>query len=229
MMLTAHQPAYLPWLGYFQKMMLSNEFIILDAVQFEKNSFINRNKIKTSNGSAWMTVPILTKGYKEKTISDMRINNTVKWRKKHWLTLLNNYKKAPFFPQYCDFFEDMYSKKWDTLVDLVTYSNQFFIKELDIKTNFIKLSDLGIESKKQDLIIDLCKERRYNSFLFGSQGKEYVEKDKFDNEKIETYFQSYKHPIYRQQWGEFIPYLSIVDLLFNEGSEKSIQLIRGEK
>lgn len=229
MMLTAHQPAYLPWLGYFQKMMLSDEYIILDDVQFEKNSFINRNKIKTSNGAVWMTIPILTKGYKEKTISDMEINNTVKWRKKHWLTLLNNYKKAPFFSQYCDFFEDMYAKKWDTLVDLLTYSNQFFIKELNIETDFIKLSDLNIKSKKQDLIIDLCKERGSNNFIFGSQGRDYVEKEKFDNERIEICFQNYEHPTYRQQWGEFTPYLSVVDLLFNEGPEKSIQLIRGEK
>jgi len=227
-MLTAHQPAYLPWLGYFQKMILSSEYIILDKVQFEKNSFINRNRIKSSSGPVWLTVPVLTKGYHEKTILDMKINNTSKWRKKHWLTLLNNYKRAPFFSQYSDFFEDMYAKNWEKLIDLTDYSTRFFIKELDIETYFIKLSALEVESKKQDLVIDICKKRKANSFLFGSQGKDYVDNEKFENENIEIYFQDYEHPTYNQQWGEFIPYLSIVDLLFNEGPEKSQQLIRGE-
>jgi len=229
MVLTAHQPAYLPWLGYFQKMMLSDEYVILDTVQFEKNSFINRNKIKTSNGATWMTVPVLTKNYRAKTIADMEINNDLNWRKKHWLTLLNNYKKAPFFERYGDFFKDMYTQEWYTLVDLINYSNKFFINELDIKTKFINLGDLDIASKKQDLIIDLCKERKSTNFLFGSQGKDYVDVEKFELEKIEVSFQDYCHPTYRQQWGDFIPYLSVVDLLFNEGPEKSKHLIRGEK
>ena len=228
-MITAHQPAYLPWLGFFHKMVLSDQYVILDKVQFEKNSFINRNQIKTSNGTCWLTIPLFMKKHTTKTIMEMRINNTINWRKKHWLTLLNNYKRAPFFSQYSDFFEDMYAKNWEKLIDLTDYSTRFFIKELDIKANFIKLSALEVESKKQDLVIDICKKRKANSFLFGSRGKDYVDNEKFENENIEIYFQDYEHPAYNQQWGEFIPYLSIVDLLFNEGPEKSQQLIRGEK
>ena len=229
MILTAHQPAYLPWLGYFQKMMLSDEYVVLDTVQFEKNSFINRNKIKTSNGATWMTVPVLTKNYRTKTIADMEINNDINWRKKHWLTLLNNYKKAPFFERYGDFFKDMYMQEWYTLVDLINYSNKFFINELGIETKLINLGDLDIRSKKQDLIIDLCKERKSTNFLFGAQGRGYVDPEKFELERIDIFFQDYRHPTYRQQWGDFIPYLSVVDLLLNEGPEKSKHLIRGEK
>lgn len=94
MILSAHQPAYLPWLGYFHKIAISDVFVILDEVQFEKNSFINRNKIKTSNGSVWMSVPINIDGHMNKTIRDMEISNKFNWRKKHWKSIYLNYKKA---------------------------------------------------------------------------------------------------------------------------------------
>ena len=97
---TAHQPAYLPWLGYFHKISLSDEFILLDSVQFEKNSFTNRNKIKVSNGEAWLTIPVEMKGHINRNINEMVIDEKFDWRKKHWNSLLMNYKKSPYFSIY---------------------------------------------------------------------------------------------------------------------------------
>ena len=93
MILTAHQPAYLPWLGYFHKIAISDTFVILDKVQFEKNSFTNRNKIKTSNGSTWLSIPMEMSEHTNKAIKEMSIHNKFNWRQKHWKSIYLNYKK----------------------------------------------------------------------------------------------------------------------------------------
>jgi hypothetical protein len=224
--LTAHQPAYLPWLGYFHKIALAHEFVLLDEVQFEKNSFTNRNKIKVSNGEAWITIPLEMKGHISKNVNQMTIDEKSDWRKKHWNSMLMNYKKAPYFGKYADFFENYYkNRSSSTLVDFIETSTNFFLSELKIQTSVKKLSGVGVQSKKQDLIIDLCKKTDSDMFVFGSQGKEYADADYFNSKNIACYFQEYKHPVYPQLWGEFKPYMSIVDCLFNNGSEKSAEII----
>jgi hypothetical protein len=129
--LTAHQPSYLPWLGFFHKLAISDIYVSLDTVQYEKNSFINRNKVKTPNGVVWLTVPVMTKGHLSKTINDMKINNSAKWKIKHWKTLLL-YQKTPYFENYYDFFEKTYMKDWEFLADLNEHLLKFFLKELNI-------------------------------------------------------------------------------------------------
>lgn len=223
--LSAHQPACLPWLGYFHKIALSDKFIILDNVQFEKNSFINRNKIKTAQGVIWLTVPVLISGHIQKTISGIEINNRTDWRKKHWKSIYFNYKKAPYFQRYVDFFESLYKKEWTKLYNLIEYMLFFFIKELGIKTVFYKQTNLQLQSKKQELILDLCKQLKANVFIFGALGKNYADVDAFRRNGINVYFQDYRHPIYPQLWGDFISHLSIIDLLFNVGKERALEII----
>lgn len=223
--LSAHQPACLPWLGYFHKIALSDKFVILDNVQFEKNSFINRNKIKTAQGVIWLTVPMLISGHIQKTISGIEINNRIDWRKKHWKSIYFNYKKAPYFHRYVDFFEGFYKKEWTKLYNLIEYMLFFFIKELGIKTVFYKQTNLQLQSKKQELILDLCKQLKANVFIFGALGKNYADVDAFRRNGINVYFQDYRHPIYPQLWGDFISHLSIIDLLFNVGKERALEII----
>lgn len=225
MILSSHQPGYLPWLGYFHKIALSDNFVILDDVQFEKNSFINRNKIKNSYGSIWLTVPVLIKGHTKKTIKEIEINNNINWKKKHWKSIYQNYKKAPYFYKYSDFFEELYKQEWKKIIDLLIYTLYFFIKELDIKTNIYQQSNLNITSSKQQLILDLCKYFNSKLFIFGVLGKNYVDRDLFKKENIKVYFQEYKHPVYPQLWQDFIENLSIIDLLFNVGKEKTKKII----
>lgn len=225
MILTAHQPAYLPWLGFFHKIILSDTYVILDEVQFEKSSFINRNKIKTPEGSQWLTVPVFTTGYRSKTISDMEINNTETWKISHWNGLYRNYIKAPYFHLYSDFFNETYKQQWTNLTDLLIYTMEFFFKELKINTKVIRQSELHTENKKQDLIIELCKKLNADKFVFGALGRNYAQEKNFENNRIQIYFQDYQHPAYKQQWREFIPCLSIVDLLFNLGAENALDII----
>ncbi len=225
MILTAHQPAYLPWLGYFHKIALADELVILDSVQFEKSSFTNRNKIKTSNGPAWLTIPVEMKGHLDKNINEIGIDNNINWRKKHWNSILLNYKKAPFFNEYAGFFEHYYSNESSNLAEFIETSTTIFLKELEITIPIKKLSDLNIASKKQQLIVDLCKTTGANAFVFGALGKNYADESIYTANNIAIYFQEYKHPVYEQQWGDFAPYMGIVDALFNLGAERTREVI----
>lgn len=201
MILTAHQPAYLPWLGLFHKIAISDDFVMLDDVQFEKNSFTNRNKIKTPQGPIWLTVPILISGHTDKRIKDMEINNREDWRSKHWKSLYMNYKKAPCFHLYSDFFEDLYKKDWDRLFPLLKYTMDYFLKELKTQTKVHVQSELKITNKKEQLILDLCEHFKAKMFVFGALGKDYADKASFESKGIKLLFQEYEHPSYPQMWG----------------------------
>ena len=111
MILTAHQPVYLPWLGLFHKIAMADLFISFDQVQYLKKDWNNRNKIKSYKGPIWLTVPVLSKGHYQKCICDIEINNSLPWARKHWRTINTSYAKAPYFRKYADFFEDLYHQK----------------------------------------------------------------------------------------------------------------------
>lgn len=225
MILTAHQPAYLPWLGYFHKIAISDIFVSLDNVQFEKNSFSNRNKIKTANGSAWLSVPIKMVGHMGKTIKEMEIDNHLNWTEKHWKSIYLNYKKAPYFNLYCDFLEDAYKRQWNDLCGLTEYLTKYFLEELGIKTKISKQSDLKNKGKKQELIVELCKELNADTFVFGKLGENYVDTSYFTQNNINVYFQDYIHPVYNQIWDGFTNNLSIIDLLFNIAKNEALEMI----
>ena len=109
MILTAHQPVYLPWLGLFHKIALADEFVIFDQVQYLPKDWMNRNKIKTQIGSIWLTVPVLRKGHRELKTSEIQINNSVDWRKKHLRSISINYQKTQYFEKYIPFFEKTFT------------------------------------------------------------------------------------------------------------------------
>jgi hypothetical protein len=226
MIVTAHQPAYFPWLGYIHKIAMSDIFVILDNVQFEKNSFTNRNKIYSSQGELMLTVPIQMKGHIGKPIKEIRISNSENWRKKHLISILQSYRKAPFFDYYAAWLESIYSKEWDFLIDLTNEMLFFLIKEMNIKTKIIRQSDTGIISQKQDLVIDLCKFTKANLYISGALGKDYIDINTFKQAQIDIYFQNYQHPIYPQVGKHgFLSKLGIIDLLMNVGSKKAFELI----
>ena len=225
MILTAHQPSYLPWLGFFHKILISDVFVILDNVQYQKNYFTNRNKIKTAHGYAWLTIPVLTSGHLEKKILEMQIDNKSRWRKKHWKSIEIHYKKSPFFLDHCDYFESLYNKEWINLFELLHETMMYFINKLGIKTEIYLQSDLGFKRKKQDLILEMCDYFNSDIFVFGRDGKRYADPNKFKERNRDIYFQDYNHPIYSQLFGDFNADLSILDLLFNVGSERAVEVI----
>jgi len=217
MILTAHQPSYLPWLGLFHKVSLADEFVHLDVVQYQPEEFNNRNRIKTSRGSKWLSVPVLRRGYLNKAIIDIQINNKLPWARKHWKTIKQEYGKALYFDKYASFFESVYSRDWNMLVDLDENIFRWLLETLGIEIKWHRASDYKFGGRKQDLILDLCDKFGADTFLFGSLGKDYVDVEKFERAGISVVFQDYKHPTYPQRHGEFLPNMSIVDLLFNCG------------
>lgn len=224
MILTAHQPVYLPWLGLFHKIALSDAYCYFDDVQYQVKDFNSRNKIKTANGDTWLTVPVLTNGYREKKIREIEINNTINWRKKHWKSIYLNYKKAPYFDKYANFLEQTYKRDWQFLSELNEYMLKWFLDQLGIKIDYSKASELKFQGYKSELVLDMCKKLKADIYIFGALGKDYAEKEKFAAAGVKIYFQDYQHPVYPQLHGEFLPYMSIIDLLFNEG-DKSLEIL----
>ena len=227
MILTAHQPVYLPWLGLFHKIAISDAFCYFNDVQYQVKDYNSRNKIKTANGAIWLTVPVLTKGYREKKIKEIEINNSIDWRKKHWKSIYLNYKKAPYFNKYANFLEETYKREWRYLVDLNEEMLKWFLEQLGIKVDYFKASELNFQSYKSELVLDMCKKLRADSYIFGALGKDYAQEENFVKNGVKIYFQDYKHPIYPQLYGEFMPYMSIIDLLFNCGENSLAILMSG--
>jgi hypothetical protein len=227
MILTAHQPVYLPWLGLFHKIALADSFCIFDQVQYLPKDWNNRNQIKTPSGPLMLTVPVLTTGYLDKTLLDMKINNSVNWQRKHWNSIMLAYKKAPYFNLYADFFEDLYKRKWENLVDLNNHFLFYSLDSLGLKPKITYAHEQNFEGTKSDLVLDMCKKLEANLYIFGKLGKDYANNGSFKKAGVKLYFQDYNHPVYPQLHGKFEPYCSIIDLLFNCGKDSLSILMSG--
>ena len=217
MILTAHQPVYLPWLGLFHKIAMADAFCYFDDVQYQKKDWNNRNKLKGSNGEFWLTVPVKSKDHYSKKVGKIEVNNSIKWQKKHLKSIELNYKSATYFDRYIGFFRDCYNREWERLSDLNEYMLKWFLGTLGINVIYFKMSELGFEGSKNDLVLDMCRKLGADVYIFGQLGKNYADVNTFNRHGIDVCFQEYIHPEYRQLHGAFRPYLSIVDLLFNEG------------
>ena len=221
MILTAHQPVYLPWLGLFHKIALADKFVFFNQVQYLPKDWMNRNKIKSPSGEILLTVPVLRKGYRDKKTSEIEINNETNWQEKHLKTIIQNYRKTPFFDDYIDFFEEVFTKKWKYLAELNEHMLRWFLEKLEINVEFLKASDLDFVGTKSDLVLDMCKKLNASTYIFGKLGEDYAEIENFKNAGINVIFQNYVHPIYKQLHKDFIPNLSVVDLLFNCGPKSN--------
>lgn len=227
MILTAHQPVYLPWLGLFHKIALADRFCIFDIAQYQRKDFNNRNRIKTIARPIWLTVPIELKNHFDIKICDARIVHDG-WNKKHARSLRSNYAKAPYFKDYIDGLEAcLLGREHTFLTDLNTELLTFFLDRLDIRIPIVKASDFDFQGYKSDLVLDMCVKLKATTYIFGEQGKNYADAPSFRRNGIDIRFQEYVHPRYRQLFGAFEPYMSVVDLLFNEGPASRAVLMSG--
>lgn len=221
MVLSVHQPQYLPWLGFFDKLAKSESFVFLDNVQYKPREFQNRNKIKAKDSSLWLTVPVVTKGHARQRISDARIDNSFPWMRQHLKSMQSWYARADHYHEYISYFEGLYSRRWDWLAELNEEIIRFIQRELCISTRIYYESQLNAAGARSQRIINICKELKADTYLSGSGGKDYLDEGLFRKEGIKLIYQDFRHPVYRQQFiktdSDFIPGLSIVDLLFNEG------------
>ncbi len=226
MICAIHQLHYLPWIRYFHKIWASDVFVILDDAQFNKNGWQNRNKIKNSQGWMYLTIPVkFKKGMK---INEVRIDNQQFWRKKHLHSLITNYNSSPYFSLYLEYLQKFYSQNWNYLKDPCLEMLSFLLKELKIDRPLILSSELKIKGEATERLVKICKEVGATAYLTGKYALEsYLEPEKFVQEGIRLLYQEWKCPLYRQQFPKvnFIPDLSVLDLLFNEGPH-SLEIIK---
>ena len=225
MIVAVHQPQYLPWLGYFEKIARADRFVLLDIVQYKKNEFQNRNKIKTGQGWQWLTVPV---GYKfPMTIAEVPINNNVNWRNKHMQALISNYTKTPFFNDYRAQFESLFQQDWEKLTDINRATVELIANALGITTPIDDPTDWPLSDDPTGRLVDICKHLKADTYLAGAGGHDYMDMDQFEKAGIRVEFQTFEHPTYPQNFGDFEPYMSAIDLLFNCG-EKSLDILLGK-
>lgn len=221
MIVSVHQPQYIPWLGYFDKIARSDAFVFLDNVQYKPREFQNRNKIRARDRWLWLSVPVISKGKGRQVISDVRIDNELDWPKEHLMSLKTCYGRAKFFDKYFPYFEDLYSKPWKSLAGLNIDIIKYTLKDLSIRTPLYFESDLKVTTTKTERIVDICRALKADTYLSGAGGRAYMDEDKFAASGIKLSYQDFSHPVYAQQFmkteEDFMPYMSIVDLLFNEG------------
>ena len=220
MIVAGHQPNYLPWLGFFDKMRCSDVFIIEDNVQYEHNGYINRNRIKTQKGAMWLTVPIVHVG-RQLLINEAEIANKTQptWSERHWLSLKHNYMHAPYWSKYSGFFEETYSKTWDKLIDLNMHLIKGMMLFLGVDKPIVMASSLNINEKKSKLILAQCMALKSDVQLAGGGSRDYLNVKEFKEKGIKVLFQDFKCPIYTQLHGEFVPNLSAIDYLFCTGGK----------
>lgn len=221
MILTLHQPQYLPWLGYFDKIRSADVFVALDKPQFEKNDWQNRNRVKGAQGPIWLTVPVLSKGRSQQSIAEVELNGREDWARKHWTTLELNYRKAPFWADYAPRLQALYARPWTRLAELNLALFKVLAEALRVGTPVKVESEIGSEGQATERLIDLCRRTGADAYLAGAGGADYMDPELFKKAGIRLLTQHYQHPTYRQQYPKagFVPYLSAVDLLFNEGPD----------
>jgi hypothetical protein len=224
LIVAVHQPQYLPWIGYFDKMRRADVFCYLNDVQYKKNEWQNRNRIKTAQDWQWLTVPVRYR-FPEK-INEVRINNTIPWSKKHLQALKTNYNRAPYFKAYISIFEDIFSREWEFVSELNIHLIERLKETLQMQAKTTTVSsELTLREEPTDRLIDICKALGADTYLAGQGGADYMDATRFAENGLKVIIQEFKHPVYPQLFKDFKSHLSIVDMLFNCGPE-SMHVIR---
>jgi hypothetical protein len=225
LIVAVHQPQFLPWLGYFHKMMLADVFCYLDNVQFKKNEWQNRNRIKTACGWQWLTVPVRHR-HRQK-IREVQINDRVDWSRKHLRAFETNYARAPWYDVYMPMLAAVYERNWHELAPLNLYliGRLREALQLDRKPCF-SASSLQLGEDPTGRLIEICQQLGADTYLAGAHGAGYMDLTRFEQNNIRVVFQKFVHPEYPQLFGAFQSHLSILDLLFNCGPA-SADIIQG--
>ena len=232
MLLTGHQPNYLPYLGFFHKIALADRFTLVDTTQFVKRGpfgWIHRNKIRTPDGSMWLSVPVHTKGKFTQRICDTMIRADQPWARKHWRAIEHNYRKAPHFARTAEPLRAVYEREWTRLGDLNVALIRLILGWLRIEVPVTIASEAGIDGTATGLVIELCRAAGTDTYLSGVHGRDYLDEAMLEAAGVMVQYQQFEHPTYPQcQPGDFVPNLSVLDLLFNVGPD-SRAVLTGER
>lgn len=222
---TGHQPVYLPWLGLLHKISLADLFIFMDDVQYLRQDWNNRNRIKGPQGDFWLTVPVKLKESDSEILRDIRVESDGfggknHWQNEHWQAFQSCYRKAHFWEKYAPFLEQFYTARpwewlWELNFELLTY----LLKAFDFTPSMLIASEVGFKGAKSDLVLEHCLRTESDLCILGTHGHDYIDEESFFRKGIYLHYQEYNHPTYSQRFGEFISHLSVFDLLLNHGPE----------
>jgi hypothetical protein len=222
------QPTCLPWVGYFDLIDQSDAFVFLDNVQFEKQSWQQRNRIRTPNGLEWVTIPVLIKGRFGQVIKDVEITKSVPFDK-FIKQVRHNYSRSEYFTEFFEEFASVFEAAYNggNLCDFNIAIIEWLSLKLSIAPVFLRSSRLKASGKRSELLVNILKELDSGHYISPAGSAVYLdqEHDRFENENISVFYQNYVHPQYYQVYKPFVAYASCLDLLFNAG-EKSIDIIR---
>ena len=220
MIVTIHQPDFLPWLGFFDRWQKSDTYIVLDDVQFLRRGWHHRDKIKTQNGIKWLTVPVLKKSRYHQTIKEVRINNEENWRSQHLKTIHTSYGKTIDFDLVYSKLIEIYKRNHNLLISLNMDLLGFCSKMLEIKTPVVFASAFNIKSTGSRRLVDLIKSVGGEDYLTGSGSRDYLDEALFKKAGIDVCWQKFEHPVYTQLYGGFEKMLSALDFLMMRDSDK---------
>lgn len=217
MMVTIHQPCYLPYLGVFHKIWKADAFVFLDDAQYSNGYVFEWNRIKTPQGECRLKVPL----HKEfgQTLLEVAPNDSLRWQDKHIRTVEMNYKKAPYFRELFSVYEEIVRKRHDNLAQLNIELMNFFLLWFGLQKKAYYASDWRLESRSEARVIEICKRLGADAYLSGTGGRNYQNEEHFKEAGIKLVYQEWEPLEYRQLWGEFRPYMSVLDYAMNEGHD----------
>lgn len=216
---TVHQPNFLAYLGLFHKIKHSDLYVVYDVAQYVRDRFDNRNLIKGANGPVWLTVPLQVKDSFQKRFTEVLLPPDQSWKRKHLRSIEMCYSRTPYFKVLFPKLEEIYQRPYTGLSELSTALIELVMHEMGIETRIVRSSELGLdlERKSTDMLIEILQKVGASDYLAGPSGRKYMDMSAFDAASIGCEFQHFVHPTYRQPFGEFVPNLAAIDLLFNEG------------
>ncbi|HEU5194687.1 MAG TPA: WbqC family protein [Methylomirabilota bacterium] len=227
MKLAIHQPQYMPWLGYLAKWAAADALVFLDTVQYEKNGWQNRNRIKTAAGARWLTVPVRAR--LGTPIAAVQTDGAQPWRARHLRAIEDAYAGAPYLARHGEALRTLYAADWPRLAPLAVATAEWLARAVGIATPAHLASTLGVDAAEPtERLIALCRALRADTYLAGRDGARYMDRQAFARAGITVLFQDYKHPEYAQLHGEFVPFLSGLDLLLTHGDDALALLRSGD-
>jgi WbqC-like protein family len=216
------QPSYLPWRGYFHQIQKADVFVFYDDVQYDDRGWRNRNRVKTSAGAKWLTIPVLSHGVQlaKTQVRDIRISWDRPWARKHLTTIQHSYAQAPFFERYRSLVESFYDRRDECLADFTMHVTMALAAELRLtNTQFRRSSEFAVQGTKTDRLLALLGAVRADHYISGPSARDYIDESKLRRAGVTLEYMSYDYPEYQQLYPPYDPGVSVLDLLFMKGED----------
>jgi hypothetical protein len=218
------QPFYLPYAGVFELVRMADTFVFYDDVKVSRQSWQCRNQIKTAQGTHWLTVPLV--GSNDATIRETELNEDGPWRRKHRSAVEQAYAKAEHKTLLLDALGPYWDQTWPDLATLNIATFTALCDVIGVSSQFVRSSELDVPGSASQRVLDVCKSLGATRYISGPSARSYLDEPSFDDAGIELCYHRFDHPEYRQLHGEFVPNLSVVDLIANEGPAAA-EILRG--